>query len=239
MVLGCHDDIIPIKCSADGSSNITIKSAIYGLYDDACPALNECCAPNPLYDCVEDMNTVTPTYFELIQYNCDGKHNCSTEITWDYVMYACGGEFNFDYVQIFFECSSVVEGPIAFMVQNLKREDLNIHEIVPWLNVITNFDGHYYPETYSFVCPVHGVYMFSVVILTINDYIRIDVLQNEKQLFEVHADGEYDFYDMSSSLGVIECEAGDVVLAVVDFGGSFALHSSNVHAFSGFLLNKL
>ena len=111
--------------------------------------------------------------------------------------------------------------------------------MVPWLNVITNFGGHYYPETYSFVCPVNGVYVFSVAIRSYHGQIWVRIIKNDEELFRVFAGDANPINDMSSSSSVIECEAGDVVWVIVAGGGPFSGNTDNYHVFSGFLLNKL
>ena len=115
MSIGCLGDVISMTCSTNGSSNITISKATYGLYDLACSS--GCCAPNPYFDCDEDMQTVNSDFFEYLQYICDGQSSCSFEFN-GYVMDTCSASVA-DYLQIFLECSSVEDGPIAFMVRNL------------------------------------------------------------------------------------------------------------------------
>ena len=53
------------------------------------------------------------------------------------------------------------------------------------------------------------------------------------------ADDENGDIDISSSSGVIECGAGDVIYVLVGYSGNFEGHETGFHTFSGFLLNKL
>ena len=236
MGIGCGGDVISMTCSTDGTSNITIAKATYGSYDMTCS--DSCCAPNPVYDCVEDMQTVNPDFFEYLQFVCNGEQSCNVEFN-SYVMDTyCAGVYA-NYLQVFFECSHVIEGSISFMARNVEREHLISTEVVPWRDVITNFGSHYYPATYSFICPVSGIYVFSVTTRTYNDHIWVCLLRNDHELLRVYVDGENGDYDMSSSSSVTECRAGDAVWVIVGSGGSFVAHTWNYHVFSGFLLNKL
>ena len=235
MEIGCVGDVIRMVCSTDGTSTVKVSKATYGLYDISC--FDACCAPNYVYDCVEDLETVNPDFFEYLRVICDGQPFCSFDFN-GYVLDSCISSVA-DYLQVFFECSDVSESPIAFMVRNVEREQLLSYEVVPWRDVITNFGGHYYPETYSFVCPVNGVYVISITVRTYIGQSWVYVLKNDEELFRVIADDEnYDIV-MSSNSGVIECQAGDVVWVLVADAGKFNANTDNYHLFSGFLLNKL
>ena len=182
------------------------------------------------------MQSFDPGMFDYIKSLIDGQPNFSIEYNWEYNMSICNvAEPN--YLQIFFTCSPVVLQPAAFMVRALKRDYLFENEIVPWKDLITNVGGHYNIQSYSFVCPVKGVYVFSASVLTNGDYIRVEILKNQEYLVGIRA--ENSDYDMSSSSGVIECDAGDVVWCRVGFGGYFRSHTHDDNVFSGYLLNRL
>ena len=232
--VGCPGDVITMTCSVDGSSNITISKATYGLYATSCS--DACCVPNPLYDCLEDMQAVNPDFFDYLKFICEGEPSCNVEFN-GYFMDTDCGSLDADYLQILFECTAFGEEPVAFMVRNLETEYLNADDVVPWLEVVTNYGGNYKPENYSFVCPYNGVYVFSVTILTLNDQIRVRVMKNDQELFLVYPHGET--HDMGSGSGVVECTSGDVVRVVVEVGGRFYATTSSYHVFSGFLLRKL
>ena len=63
--------------------------------------------------------------------------------------------------------------------------------------------------------------------------------KNNEVLISVLADDENNDYDSSSGSVVTECLSGDVVWVEVEMDGNVYAHGSNVHLFSGFLLNKL
>ena len=144
-----------------------------------------------------------------------------------------------NYLQVFYDCSNIARGPVAFMVRNVGKSSLSSTVVVPWESVITNFGGHYNPLTYTFVCPYNGVYVFSTSIYTYDDHIAIGVYRNNFNLFRVDANTDRSDLDSSSGSVVAECFAGDVVWAEVYKGGPFHMEDENVQLFSGFLLNKL
>ena len=143
-----------------------------------------------------------------------------------------------NYLQVFFECSPIAEGLISFMARNNVETSLSTNDVVPWDVVITSFGSHYNPKTYSFVCPVHGVYAFSATVVTCSHYIRAEICLNGGVVVFIRADNSDDDYDMASSSVVIECQAGDVVWVNVGSGGSFSGDYFD-DVFSGFLLDKL
>ena len=234
MNIGCRGDGISLTCPADRTSNITVSKATYGLYNMSCS--DACCAPNPSFDCGEDVQTVNPDFFEYLQFICNGQSSCNFEFN-GYVMDTCSGA-DADYLQVFFDCSQVVDGPIAFMARNLERNQLISREIVPWLNVLTNFGDHYYPQTYSFVCPISGVYVFSASIRTTSDYISVMLYKNAQRMSFTSASDD-NSSDTGSCNFVAECWPGDIVWVRVSTGGYFSTASGDIQTFTGFLLHKL
>ena len=124
MDIGCRGDVINMTCLTDGTSNITISKATYGLYDMTCT--DACCAPNPLYDCMEDMNTVNPDFFEYLLFVCNGQPSCDVQFNGYFMNTECGGA-DADYLQVFFECSVVFEGPIAFITKAHKYNESTLY----------------------------------------------------------------------------------------------------------------
>ena len=182
--------------------------------------------------------SVDSSTFEDLQQHCDGEQSCSYEFN-GYVMDTSCNNVNADYLQVFYDCSHVTQGPVAFMVRNLERQQLSIYDVVPWRDVVTNFGVHYDVTSRSFVCPYNGVYIFSTTILTFNDIIGVYMYKNNDELVMVFADDENVDLDSSSGSVVTECLSGDVVWVQVEVGGNFLSHTSNYHFFSGFILTKL
>ena len=83
--LACFTDIAQLSCPDNRTINAT--SGVYGQYIDphgfACP--NDCCPPNPLYDCTELVYNNAPEDWVTIKLLCDGEthdvtKNCSTVV---------------------------------------------------------------------------------------------------------------------------------------------------------------
>ena len=234
MSIGCRGQNIDLSCIGE-DSRITIRKATYGSYYLDCS--ESCCPPNPKWDCTEDMQTVHSDIFEYLQQQCDGEQSCSYEFN-GYVMDTSCNSDDADYLQVFYDCSHITQGPVAFMVQNVERNSMLEEEVVPWRDVYTNFGLHYHPDTYSFVCPYRGVYIFSVSFSVFNDFFGVYLFRNDNILsFAVADDGNNDF-DSTSSFAVAECLPGDVVWVRVGFNGTL-WNSLHHNWFSGFLLTKL
>lgn len=231
MEFGCPGDIINITCSQDGSSNVTITKATYGYNNDYCA--KACCISSPLYDCREDMETVNGDFFDFLQFSCDGKPFCSAEFN-GYIMDTdCSGN-NADYVQIFFDCQPVVEGPVAFDVGELYEDGVATDEVVPYLEVFENFGSHYNLAAYSFVCPTRGIYTFSATILVLDDRLDFVIYRNNQRLSYLRGLAA----GMSYNSVVSECNAGDVVWVNSERGGNLEITQSRSIKFSGFLLYR-
>ena len=134
---------IHLTCPAGEESRITIRKATYGSY--RAPCSESCCPPNAKWDCTEDMQTVDSDRFEYLQQQCDGEQSCSYEFN-GYVMDTSCNSDDADYLQVFYDCSHITQGPVAFMVQNVERSYLSNDEVFPWRDVAANLGGHYHPS---------------------------------------------------------------------------------------------
>ena len=128
MAMVCARDIKTLTCSIDGSSNITIKIATFGVYNFTCSYT--CCPPNHVRDCTEDAESTAPKFFKFLEMYCNGEPSCSVEFTGHSLNTECGGVEG-DYLEIFYECSSKAEGPVAFMSVELNQTFLQQGQVVP------------------------------------------------------------------------------------------------------------
>ena len=130
---------------------------------------------------------------------------------------------------------------IAFTVRDLERYDgFRGYDVVPFNNVVFNIGGHFSSAKHSFVCPVHGIYVFHVTFITAKDFIdNLELRKNNARVIDVWAyyyDSHY--YGSGSVSIVLECFKHDDVRVVTGRSGSI-LANDFKHVFSGFLLNKL
>ena len=232
--IACLNDVINLSCS--NGRSISVTKAHWGKYNLACDE-GSCCAPHPAYDCTVDMATAEPDLFAYIRNQCDGQQSCDI----DFIAYAvneCEADYYADYEQVFYDCFPFdTTQPVGFSAILTKDTSLSYGTVVPFDDVISNFGGHYSTQTYSFTCPVHGVYIFS---MSINQYdnnnIRGIIYRNKDELIRsTAADGGY--RESASATVITECNAGDQVFVSVEFGGNFDGELSPCH-FTGYCLHK-
>ena len=125
---------------------------------------------------------------------------------------------------------------VGFSAKLLGDRYISSGEVVSFNHVISNFGGHYSNETYTFTCPVHGVYMFSMT-MTEHDqtHVRGILYRNDDALIRSTADNGGDF-DSASATVVTECNAGDQVYVTADLEGIFDGDRSPSH-FTGYLVH--
>ena len=102
--LGCLSDHVTLSCPAGRTINAT--SAVYGQYiyphGSACP--NDCCPPNPVYDCTELVYDNSPQDWLAIKLLCDGQESCEFNYVGTGFSDSCDvGNFA-DYIQVFYNC---------------------------------------------------------------------------------------------------------------------------------------
>ena len=152
----------------------------------------------------------------------------------------CESEYTADYEQIFYDCIPFDESePIGFSAKiSGPFQTLNARQIVPFIDVISNFGDHYSTQTYSFTCLVYGVYFFSFASNSISrTYAQGQLFRNKSELIRNMSDNEGS-YDSSSAAIIAECSNGDQVFVNVLKYGIFDGGDSPCH-FSGYLLHKL
>ena len=128
---------------------------------------------------------------------------------------------------------------VAFTVYDLETHSLSRVSVIPFKNVKTNIGNHYNPSTYSFTCPVHGLYVFSVAIITKDYEIGVGIYKNTlTNICLAYAHSSNGDYTMGYNSAVVECNPGDTIKVKRERGLEF-LSYVGTHTFSGFLLYKL
>ena len=196
---------------------------------------DECCPPHPAYDDFVDMETNETLTFELIKLQCDGETSCDVEyIPYDIPCEGCLA----DYMQVFYDCTPYsTSNPVGFSAKISSNIRLQSAALVLFDDVISNFGGHYSNETYTFTCPVYGVYVFTMTIIQWDFYIiQADLYRNSDFLIRAWADDE-GYMDSSTATVFIECQKGDQVYVSVAYGGYFDGGLTSCH-FTGYLVHR-
>ena len=97
--IGCVQDTITLSCPDPRTINIV--SAIYGQYSDA--ICEECCPPNPMHDCKEQVSDNNFSEWLELKLRCDNTTSCSFQYN-GVVINECETEYVADYMQIFYSC---------------------------------------------------------------------------------------------------------------------------------------
>ena len=172
-----------------------------------------------------------------MQARCDGKASCRFEFN-GYVMDThCSGKVA-DYLQVFYECDSIGiqrEKAAAFMVRVQSGPLLEVGQVLGLNDVITNVGSHYNNRTYSFACPYHGVYSFSVTIARHADSLSLAIYQSKKLLSYIEDDS--DIASLATASVVTECFPGETVYIETESAGE--LCAAEAHLFSGSLLQTI
>ena len=147
------------------------------------------------------------------------------------------------YMQLFYSClqeNEPVVGPVGFTAiferNFISYETLPLNALIPFDTVISNLGGHYNSDIYTFICPYHGVYMFST---SINNYglnynVGASICRQNQQLARGYS---YYYYQSVTPVIITECESGDSVFVKVDQSGDFDASASPPH-FTGYLLYR-
>ena len=229
---GCLGDILSLSCPDSGE--ILITRADFGVYYLAC---SDCCSPNPVHDCFVDVQTVAPEYFDFLKFQCDSQNSCSFEYT-GYLVDECQAGYVADYMQVLFDCLPFnSSGPVGFTAKASSSYNVVVYEIIQFDNVLSNIGGHYNPNTCSFVCPDHGMYLFSVTICTNEDALWIRLYKNNDPLTFAYANNDDTDVDCSSPTVITECDAGEIVW-VMSWSNGFIYAGNEVPVFSGALLQR-
>ena len=124
----------------------------------------------------------------------------------------------------------------AFSAKLSRDKPIISGQVVSFDDVISNFGGHYNNETYTFTCPVQGVYMFSMAITELAEtHARGILYRNDDALIRSTADNG-GFFDSASATVVTECNEGDQVYVISDQDGICDGDRSPSH-FTGYLVH--
>ena len=71
----CADETATLSCPA--GRNITVTRATYGVTDETYFTCEPCCAPNHIYDCFVDIESLRPNVWGVLVDDCNGQNSCS------------------------------------------------------------------------------------------------------------------------------------------------------------------
>ena len=119
----------------------------------------------------------------------------------------------------------------------------NENEIVLYEHAVTSYGDFYNPATASFVCPVHGMYLFSATTMVNGgSNLQCRIMRNSAGLTIDMAYGNTGI-DTGSNPVVTECDVGDIVWVRVHHSaseGTLGGYSDAPHTtFSGVLIKAL
>ena len=107
--------------------------------------------------------------------------------------------------------------------------------------MLSNFGGGYDPVSSMFTCPVSGVYVISLTVMSPpgTNFIQGQVMKETEIYTSTLADDHSDAYTSSSTTSVLRCEAGERIWVRSDNENSVMYGSGAQHRLStvsGFLL---
>ena len=109
------------------------------------------------------------------------------------------------------------------------ERNYEINEIVLFDLELTNYGGYYSTHASSFICPVDGIYIFTLVINVDDTNALVFIMRNNLDLTDTWAEASEIRYNHGTNMVVTECLAGDVVWPRV----GWILGSKDIHAGSG------
>ena len=120
---------------------------------------------------------------------------------------------------------------------------VNPNSVVPFPVVVTNIGGGYDPTSGKYTCPVDGVYVFSVSVLSQHSKLGLcSLIVGWDKKTTAYADGRGSSFGHSTNMITTQCNAGQQVwcqsyhdtLHVYVYDSEYRYST-----FSGFLLHKL
>ena len=140
-------------------------------------------------------------------------------------------------------CVQYSEREYIGSVLDLPHFTYDVNQIVLFDRELTNYSGYYNTQTSSFICPLDGIYIFTLVISVQRTNGHVFIMRNDVELTSTWAHTDDEQYNHGTNMVVTECLVGDVVWPKV--GQSYGLgsfHSDRNRcstAFSGVLIKKL
>ena len=110
---------------------------------------------------------------------------------------------------------------------------------IAWFDeTMTNIGGHFNPATSSFVCPYHGVYMFSFTFnADTGDAVHLGIKRNDTLFVTAQADITNDSKTTGSAVVVLECGPSQVVWVQCTHEGDLFGGGNRKTHFTGALLH--
>ena len=130
--------------------------------------------------------------------------------------------------------------PIGFTACGAESRDYNVSEIVLFERVLTNYGGYYSSQASSFMCPIDGVYVFTLAINVVETNIGVCINRNGVELTTTWVDGAP--HNHATNAVVTECLTGDVIWPRIKFiSGDNNIYSeiNCFTSFSGVLIKHL
>ena len=131
---------------------------------------------------------------------------------------------------------------IGFTACDSTQRLYDVNEIVLFDRELTNYGGYYNTQTSSFICPVDGMYLFTLVINAYTTDVQVLIMRNDVELTQTWARAIVELYNHGTNMVVTECLAGDVVWPRVEYiGGTGDIHGADgcYTTFSGVLIKTI
>jgi hypothetical protein len=124
---------------------------------------------------------------------------------------------------------------VAFFGKLRQNIPMSAGLVVKFDDVITNIGNAYSQATGIFNCPISGLYLFSLNVLTdTKGFIAADVVQNGNRIARPYTNGGTGNHDSGSDTVVVHAKVGDEIFVTNMRGNSAYLENSSL--FIGVLL---
>ena len=143
-----------------------------------------------------------------------------------------------------FTDSVVLNDAIGFTAIHSDDGEYREGDIVKFNEIVTNIGNHFNPLNYIFTCPIKGMYMFSVSVLSEynNKGSRIALMRDGAGLVDVYLSQDASptdvMYNSASAVIVVECDI-DQRVYVEATQTSYIDWSRHASHFSGALIQRL
>ena len=230
--VACRKERMTLSCPHQ--RRISITSAVFGMYRYSHRNCWRCsCPPNPVMDCTETMEESSPGKWLSYKEQCDNQTRCQVDNAGSLVR-ICDNTYT-EYTQVFYEClPDDVTAPVGFtaFTDICNSKTYHYNDIIVFEEVISNFGGHYNPETSSFVCPADGVYMISVHMLARKSQdVVADIMRNREKLVGIRIDSAEGQFNGDSGMIVADGFRGDVIWISQGYNATGRIYAANQRIF--------
>ena len=149
------------------------------------------------------------------------------------------------YVRVASGLLSVNDGTeaIGFTTCATESHVYDVNEIVLFDRELPNYGGYYNSQTSSFICPVDGVYIFTLTINVGDANVVVAIMRSDVDLTDTWAWTDNERFKHATNMVVTECLVGDVVWPRVSHSsGTGEIHSPSNYCyttFSGVLIKTI